>query len=164
MSKRLLILALSLLIKATFAQTLALKNSSINAFGSTQNSSTGITLLHSAGQSSLIGYSKGTSNTVHLRQGFQQPIILGLQLKSQLPEIVIYPNPTTRFVNIDMNNGDRAIWQLNIVSTNGTILKSQLLNTVTTTIDLDDFAQGVYTVIIKTQNNNLQITRLLFKK
>ena len=60
-------------------------------------------------------------------------------------DINIYPNPSTQYINVETNSIAKKI---NILSSNGMIVKSVKPLENTTRIELDDLINGIYTAVI----------------
>ena len=64
-------------------------------------------------------------------------------------DIEIFPNPTSRFVYIDLKNSDE-ISSINIYNEKGQLIKYQHVNN-RVLIDLDEYQNGLYYLSFKTQ-------------
>jgi hypothetical protein len=65
-------------------------------------------------------------------------------------EVSLYPNPTSNILNIDFPQEGRKT--ISILNTLGAILKSFTTETTTTSVDLSDYAAGVYNIRIENEN------------
>jgi len=79
-------------------------------------------------------------------------------------DFTLSPNPTTDIVNVYFYLQTSAVVTIDIVDVNGTIVKSLNMNTVSagsnqTTLNVSDYAKGVYSVIIR--SNDTQATQKL---
>jgi len=67
--------------------------------------------------------------------------------------IKIYPNPTSKFINVDLKNFKNS--NIEIINTLGqTIYTENNINNQIKTIDLSDFAKGIYFINIQSESQN----------
>lgn len=70
----------------------------------------------------------------------------------QKTKLVLYPNPTRDKLTIENLNQE---YSYAVLSTNGVIIKQKQRNTGTINIDISDQSNGVYFLMIKTQNGEI---------
>ncbi|WP_298222096.1 T9SS type A sorting domain-containing protein [Flavobacterium sp.] len=76
--------------------------------------------------------------------------------------LALYPNPTHKQVQIDLLNTSETINTIKINDVSGKCIKNMSnLNAVRQTLDVSDFAKGIYFVEITTKNNLKQIKKLI---
>ena len=66
-------------------------------------------------------------------------------------KIRLWPNPTSQTLNIDLSNSDNA--EITIIDQAGSTITQHKTNTQLLTIELGQWSEGTYTIIV-TQNNN----------
>lgn len=81
---------------------------------------------------------------------------------STKPEIVVYPNPTNGVFNVDYSKANN----IKVINTLGVIVyeeKLELLSQGTKSIDLSDFANGIYFITVSNDNGSLNHKVILDK-
>lgn len=80
------------------------------------------------------------------------PCIAGIDEENEKEKISIYPNPTNRKLSITFPTKDNGQFELKILNIFGQqVLKQQISNNIkTTTLDMSQFAEGIYFVHITT--------------
>ena len=82
---------------------------------------------------------------------------------AQNENIIIYPNPATDIVTLNINNANNKDLEINIYDITGTLVKSEILKQNQQKINIGDLSNGVYMVSIKskdlTENQRLIIQR-----
>jgi len=76
-------------------------------------------------------------------------------IEMQIPEIRIYPNPSSSLVNID----DSEELEVRIFN----ILSQQVLKSNSKTINISNFKKGTYFLITKDKNNSITNFKLIKK-
>lgn len=76
----------------------------------------------------------------------------------QLPSVTIYPNPARDYIIIDGLSHSSNIY---IINTNSQIVYTQEINNENNKIDLNQFATGLYTIIVVRENGEKQYEKLL---
>lgn len=74
--------------------------------------------------------------------------------------INIYPNPSTQYINVET---ETIANKINILSSNGMIIKSTTPSQKTTRIELEDLVNGVYTVVINLEETTVSKQIILLK-
>ena len=126
-------------------------------------SGSGGSAAYSVGQ---IVYTTHTAITGSVAQGAQQPyeisIILGLAETGITLNLSAYPNPTTNYLMLQIDNFDKALsYQLFDIS--GKLLESNAIVENSTTIKMEDYPSAAYFLKV-TQNNALVKTFKIIKK
>ena len=111
---------------------------------------------YSVGQ---VVYTTNTGSNGSVAQGVQQPyeisITTGMDVKTIQLEMVVYPNPTTDFLKLKVENGvyENASFQLYDVQ--GKMVETKQLIENTTTIKMISYPKGIY--FLKVADNNMVI-------
>jgi len=79
--------------------------------------------------------------------------------QSIVKEIVLHPNPTSNYVNVNGNFDSEITYEIKVVDKLGRVVYRSL--DVNERIDMSDLSNGVYTVIIKNQNTVLYTDRII---
>ncbi len=91
-----------------------------------------------------------------LTQGFQQPLYLVTSVE-EAPDnpyqISVYPNPTTDLINISVQSVDQASFNVELINLQGKRLYHQNIDSNNNTIDLKQYATGIYMLKIYTSDN-----------
>jgi len=125
-------------------------------------SGSGGSVAYSVGQ---IAYTTNTGTTSSLAQGVQQPyeisITTGLLETDIKLNLSAYPNPTTNYLMLQIDNFDKDLsYQLYDMS--GKLLESNTVVANSTTIKLEQYATATYFLKV-TQNNSLVKTFKIIK-
>ncbi|PBQ30209.1 hypothetical protein CNR22_24280 [Sphingobacteriaceae bacterium] len=75
-------------------------------------------------------------------------------------EIVVYPNPTNGNVIVEVNLVSENQFE-EIYTSIGQLVMSKTLSEAETKIDLKNLPNGIYTVIVRTQNKTLKATKVV---
>jgi hypothetical protein len=125
-------------------------------------SGSGGSVAYSIGQ---IVYTTNTSSSGSVAQGVQQPyeisIITGLLETDIKLNLSAYPNPTTNYLMLQIDNFDKDLsYQLFDIS--GKLLESNTVAANSTTINMEQMQTGTYLLKV-TQNNKLVKTFKIIK-
>jgi len=82
--------------------------------------------------------------------------------ETQNVNIEVYPNPTTDFINVDLQS-EISKGNAQIFSTNGILVKSTELNSGNNRIDMTNFSKGIYIVKIFLPNQKPIINKIAVK-
>lgn len=96
-----------------------------------------------------------------------QESYLANSIKNDNVKLNTYPNPTTNSVNIDFIKEDNSTWNIEIMNINGQILTTQNVNSngnITETFDTENYANGMYIISIKNQENKIIASKEFIKK
>ncbi len=93
-------------------------------------------------------------------------LITGINQISPRPHnYLIFPNPTTTFLNIDSNNDNDKIKSVTLLTALGQeVLRSTYTGSNKIDLNIENFPSGVYYLKIRNSNNNLIIEKLLIEK
>jgi hypothetical protein len=83
--------------------------------------------------------------------------------------VSLYPNPASDFINLSyFFTSNESELKLNIYNASGQLIKTEIIGnsniSMETTIDLNDFSNGVYFIQINSQNSNLYKSSFIVKK
>lgn len=79
-------------------------------------------------------------------------------------DFVLYPNPTSNFVQINLQNSTDKISKMVVYDMNGKIIKSiSNINSNQIQMPTSEFSKGIYLIEITTQNNLKQTKKLIVK-
>jgi hypothetical protein len=125
-------------------------------------SGSGGSVAYSVGQ---IVYTTNTSSSGSVTQGVQQPyeisITIGLLETDIKLNLSAYPNPTTNYLMLQIDNFDKDLsYQLFDIS--GKLLESNTVAANSTTINMEQMQTGTYLLKV-TQNNKLVKTFKIIK-
>jgi hypothetical protein len=109
-------------------------------------SGSGGTSSYTVGQ---LGYTTNTGTTGSVAQGVQQPyeisIVIGLEEAKEIElSCVLYPNPTTDFVNLKLNSFKVENISYQIFDFNGKLLDLKKVEGSETSIEMKSYADAVY--------------------
>jgi hypothetical protein len=98
---------------------------------------------------------------VNIDGSFQYSNIIAMKLNCNRSEIVVYPNPVTDILNINITNAQDNETQANLFDNSGRLLQSKKLISGTNTIDMTKFAKGIFLLSLKNNNEvqNIKIVR-----
>lgn len=77
--------------------------------------------------------------------------------------VTIFPNPTSNYVNIDIKNCDFSIKQIEVLDVYGKLIKKESFSGNSGKIDMSNLSQGLYILIIREENNILNIHKIVKK-
>lgn len=92
------------------------------------------------------------TNFTNITLHWQPSSVTGInESAAQNPEIVVYPNPTNGVFNVDFNNANT----IRVMNTLGTLVYEEKINDLTPgtkSIDLSNFANGIYMITVSNEN------------
>ncbi len=93
-----------------------------------------------------------TTNFTGVTLNWQPSIATGInEVNSNNPEITVYPNPTNGVFNVDFTNAQ----YIRVINTLGTLVYEEKINDITPStksIDLSNFANGIYMITVSNEN------------
>lgn len=109
-------------------------------------SGSGGTSSYTVGQ---LGYTTNTGTTGSVAQGVQQPyeisIVIGVEEATEIElSCMLYPNPTTDFVNLKLNSFKMENISYQIFDFNGKLLDLKKVEGSETSIEMKSYADAVY--------------------
>ena len=112
----------------------------------------------------------GTSSTIILTQGFQQPgeESLGIEDIETGLSVNVYPNPSKGIVKIDMDAPNAMEIDIKVLDFDGTVIsepvqKQKVYGTSTHEIDFSGLAAGNYYLLLQNSKGNLKQTIKILK-
>ncbi len=139
---------------------IAIEQSSISSGGTSSSNGT-VSMIYSIGE---VAVNEISSGNIHISEGFISSKILntlGVINYSLLENIQIYPNPTIDFVNI--NFGEFDTYTISIFNNLGEELKTIKTNKDKEQVSFENYATGVYIILIKNSEKQLYKTFKLIK-
>ena len=126
---------------------------------------TGGSLSYSVGQVADI---KATGTNGSVGSGIQQPyeIFIVTAIKDNKLNIItkLFPNPTTDFITLDINNAETKDLSYTLTGINGKTIAQQNITSSSTNISMADYATGVYFLNITNKDNQVQSYKILKNK
>ena len=117
------------------------------------SSGTNISVSYSIGQTF---YHETSSAAAIISEGVQHPIeiyILSGNLYEENKIIQLFPNPTAEFLNLSLKRSLYDEWNYQIFNSEGKLVSAALIEGDFMQIDLGNFEQGIYYVIIFDKSN-----------
>jgi len=149
-----------------FASLLCLANlqaqEAIPASGG-EASGSGGSSSYTIGQVSYIT-SSGSNGSV--AEGVQQPyeisVVTGIKSAQNITlNLSAYPNPTTNFVILDIDNQTNAELSYQLIDLTGKNLKNEPISSTKTQIDMSQLLPAVYFLRITNQNQEIKLFRII---
>jgi hypothetical protein len=117
-------------------------------------SGTGGSSSYSVGQ---VAYTNATGTNGSVNQGVQQPFEIFTLGNDNFPEIIlsmsVYPNPTTAFVNLNIQNYAFENLNYQLFDLNGRQIQKQKINATETQIQMQNLASAIY--MLEVFDNNI---------
>ena len=106
------------------------------------------------------------TNLVTYTQGFHQSYVVELALGTNEPltkvNVLIYPNPASNFLKIEMESSDGSRYLLHDLM--GKLVREGSLNTSSTTVDISNLADGTFRLSVANQRGRTLNSFLVIKK
>lgn len=154
-SKKTILLIMYLISSYSFAQQATLSGGG-NATGS------GGSVSYSIGQ---IAYTTATGSNGIATQGVQQPFEIatlnGEEFTQITLQMIVFPNPTTSFVNLKIENYDFQELNYQLIDLNGTEIANQKITTSETKIELENLSQAIYLLNVNDKNKTLKTFKII---
>ncbi|HPF00730.1 MAG: T9SS type A sorting domain-containing protein [Bacteroidales bacterium] len=136
---------------------------SISASGGNAIGSAG-SVSYTVGQ---IVYSTNSSTSGSVAQGIQQPyeiseVVDGYEQLSEHLYCSVYPNPTTDFLVLEIDNAAEVIYQL--YDATGKFVASRIVTDATTMIDMNGLVSGTYFLKILKDNQMVKTYKIIKNK
>jgi len=111
---------------------------------------------YSVGQ---VVYTTNTGSNGSVALGVQNPyeisIVTGIEVKTIQLEMVVYPNPTTDFIKLKVENLEASALKFQLYDVQGKVLINNQINDNTTTLKMINYPKGIY--FLKVADNNTVI-------
>lgn len=113
-----------------------------------------------------IVYTTYTGSTGNMAQGVQQPFeimgVLGVDGLSEINlNLVAYPNPTSDFLKIDMNDSDFKDVTYQLYDINGRLLSNKKLSNSKTEINMKQLSSAIYYLKIMKNQKPVKILKII---
>lgn len=134
------------------------QNNSVTAGGDAEGDNGSVS--YSIGQ---VVYTAAQGSNGNVNQGVQQPYDVGVV--TGIAEIginlTVYPNPTAGLLTLNIDDEDVTLLSYQLLDASGRLIDSKnILNSVTT-ISLETFATGVYTLAVSRNNKQVKSFRVV---
>lgn len=131
----------------------------INASGAEITSNEG-SVSYSIGQTF---YNTNTGTNGSISEGVQQPYQISVTIGTERKNINLsaYPNPTTDYLTLEVNNFENTSFQL--FNTSGKILQNKIITKNHIKIDMRNFITGLYFVRIIQNKQEIKIFKIIKK-
>lgn len=151
------VLIFSILVSGVKAQTL---HATMGTTGGSATGTAGV-VTFTIGQCC---YTQVNSATNSVLQGIQQPY--EIQMVSSIPTffnigLYAYPNPTSSFLILKIENQIFGILSYRIVDLNGKMIRTEMITTVETTINLSELPTSVYFVQVTEGNEVIKSFKII---
>jgi Secretion system C-terminal sorting domain len=117
---------------------------------------------YSIGQVIYIATSGGGGIT---NQGIQIPFeittLSGEEFTQISLEMLVYPNPTTSFVNLKINNFDFQDLNYQLIDLNGKEISNQIITTSETSIELEQLSNAIYLLNVNDKNKTIKTFKII---
>lgn len=126
-------------------------------------SGTGGSVAYSVGQTV---YSTHTGTNASVTQGVQQPYEISIvteikEAKDISLSFVVYPNPTTNFLKLKINNYESDYLTYHLYQLDGKILDTKKIEDAETSISMEHLASGVYFLKITELNKDIKTFQII---
>lgn len=112
-----------------------------------------------------VAYRNATGTNGSINQGVQQPFEIFTLGDDDFPEIQlmmsVYPNPTTSFVTLTLQNYSLEKIHFELFDLNGRLIQSQSITTSETPIAMEHLASAVYLLNVMEQNKILKTFKII---
>ncbi|WP_310557367.1 T9SS type A sorting domain-containing protein [Flavobacterium sp.] len=123
---------------------------------------TGGSTSYSIGQ---IDYIAATGTTGSVSQGLQQPFEISTLSGEEFTQIklqmMVFPNPTTSFVNLKIENYDFQDFTYQLFDVNGREISNQKIKTNQTQIPLENLASAIYFLNVSHNNKSIKTFKII---
>ncbi|HPR32460.1 MAG TPA: T9SS type A sorting domain-containing protein [Prolixibacteraceae bacterium] len=121
------------------------------------------TLSYSVGQ---VFYSETSTSGIALSEGVQQAFEIyrtSVDESFRYPSFrcSVYPNPTLRFLSLEMDLEPVSGFSYELLDTNGKRLKTETINEKNTSIDMASYSPAVYFLLIRQGSENLATYKII---
>lgn len=142
-----------------FANALLAQNAPVASGGN--GSSAAGSVSYSVGQ---VVYTYVESSTGAASQGVQQPYeFYTLSVDPEYQEVFfqLYPNPTTDFIQLNIDAALLGDLSFRIIDVQGQVLLTQEIYSTSTSVNLNAFSSGTYFVHLYKNQHSIKIVRLI---
>ena len=125
-------------------------------------SGSGGTVSYTIGQ---IVYSTNTGTSGSVAEGVQQPyeisVVTGIDLTAVSLIVSAYPNPTTDFLTLKVDNSDFSALSFDLYDINGKLLQSQKIEGSETRIEMSNLIVATYFVKVTKSNKEIKTFKII---
>lgn len=126
--------------------------------------STSGTVSYSIGQ---VVYTTHSGTTGSVAQGVQQPFeimtVVGIEVKEIQLEMSAYPNPTTHFLTLKIENYPQKNLNFQLTDINGKIISSDRITGEYTQISMSEFPAASYFLLVKNDDQLVKNFKIIKK-
>lgn len=126
--------------------------------------SSGGTISYSIGQ---VVYTTHSGTTGSVAQGVQQPFeimtVVGIEVKEIQLEMSAYPNPTTHFLTLKIENYPQKNLNFQLTDINGKIISSDRITGEYTQISMSEFPAASYFLLVKNDDQLVKNFKIIKK-
>ena len=144
-------------ISISFGQTAVKKNNISSGGGVATNGN--VTVLSTVGE---VVIKENTQGTIHISEGFISPNImtsLGVNEYSQLHGVNAFPNPTVKYVDVNIKDNKQV--EVQLINENGQLLIQEKGNAFR--LNLEKYKTGIYLLIVKDTKTKQVVTYKIIK-
>jgi Secretion system C-terminal sorting domain len=152
-----------ILLNLLFLGSIATTNAQNATLTSGNNASgAGGSTSYSIGQ---IAFAYNTSSGGSVAQGVQQAFEISTLGNDNIPEItlqmVVYPNPTISFVNLNIVNYELNNLQFLLYDVNGKEIYNQKITTPQTKIEIENLSKAIYFLQVSNENKLIKTFKII---
>lgn len=106
-------------------------------------------------------------NGIKVSEGKRSYVVcIGNESKSnkESSELYVFPNPTSKMLQIRIFDFDMLPFNSSIYDLNGKKIKSQIISTQEARIELEEFSPGIYTIVLRNQTKELTSKFIVTKR
>jgi hypothetical protein len=144
-----------------FVGILVVKGQDSALASGSEGSGAGGTVSYSVGQ---VIYTIATGSTGSLVHGVQQPYVISIPSGDEIQGITLkisaYPNPTTTFLNLMIDDVQQDL-EYKVFDINGLLLKNSNVITNVTTIDMGALLSAVYFLVVYSSGEEIKKFKIL---
>ena len=121
----------------------------------------GGTVSYSIGQVAYTATGTNGSVTQGVQQVYEITTVLGMEFTNITLEVSIYPNPTTDYLNLKVENENDEILSYQLFDMNGRLVDTQKLTGNATTIDMEAFQTSTYLLKVTNEQTTIKTFRII---
>ena len=125
-------------------------------------SGSGGTVSYSVGQ---IVYTTSSGTNGSVAQGVQQPyeisVVLGIEEANGIHLMTVFPNPTTNFVVLKVENYVVTDLIYQLIDTNGRLIESKKILGEVTTVDINNYPATIYFLQVLDNNKAIKTFKII---
>lgn len=103
----------------------------------------------------------GGSVTEGVQQPFEITVINGIDEQWINLNAVVFPNPTSQFVELRINSNENEMLSYTLLDANGNLIERDLLSGNSREINLTSLSNGIYYLRVNNENNLLKTFRIV---